>query len=260
MSGLTYKDIRRAAGLVNECRDLGADAPGWHRHLLEGLRVLARAQVVIGGHMRNFGPRRQPESLGILRLGWADADAERRWTQYAGQTPVQATPEWTHLSRFTGPIITRLRDQIWGRDSWYRSSTYHEVHKSAGIDDYIMSIAAVRELGLFNSIWLHRAVGAPEFTRREWHLVRFVHAEIGRMLGTSLATPAEPPIAALSRRRRQVLDCLLDGDSEKQAAYRLGLSTATVHEHVAALHQHFMVSSRGELLSKFVGRARPPRA
>ena len=47
---------------------------------------------------------------------------------------------------------------------------------------------------------------------------------------------------------------LLDGDSEKQVAIRLGLSLPTVHQYVTALYRKFGVSSRGELLARFISR------
>ena len=77
-------------------------------------------------------------------------------------------------------------------------------------------------------------------------------AEFIRMLGTHVGkpptTPADDP--ELSPRLRQTLLRLLDGDSEKQIAGRLGISRHTVHIYVKALYKHFRVSSRGELMAR----------
>lgn len=68
----------------------------------------------------------------------------------------------------------------------------------------------------------------------------------------------DPPVAptggpaALSPRLAQTLERLLAGDSEKEAAARLGVSPHTLHVYVKALHRHFGVCSRGELLARFV--------
>ena len=43
--------------------------------------------------------------------------------------------------------------------------------------------------------------------------------------------------------------CLLEGDGEKQAALRLGLSRHTVHEYVGELYRRFGVCSRPELMA-----------
>src|SRR4051794_7860614 len=57
----------------------------------------------------------------------------------------------------------------------------------------------------------------------------------------------------LPPRKRQTLDGLLRGLSEKQVALELGLSKHTVHVYVKQLHAQFGVNSRGELLSLWVG-------
>ena len=56
----------------------------------------------------------------------------------------------------------------------------------------------------------------------------------------------------LSPRARQTLEGLTHGDSEKQIARKLGVSPHTVHVYVKQLYRRFDVSSRGELLARFV--------
>lgn len=73
------------------------------------------------------------------------------------------------------------------------------------------------------------------------------------MSGNKPIAPAESAsLPNLSPRMRQTLQRLLAGDSEKQIAHHLGLSRHTVHVYVKALYKGFCVSSRGELLSRFV--------
>ncbi len=57
-------------------------------------------------------------------------------------------------------------------------------------------------------------------------------------------------IEDLSPRLRETLEQLLQGHSEKQVAFDLGLSRHTVHDYVKALHKQFEVQSRGELIAK----------
>jgi DNA-binding NarL/FixJ family response regulator len=92
-------------------------------------------------------------------------------------------------------------------------------------------------------------------------------AEFCRVLGARFSVPktavAEPEphpashaanqdITGLTRRHQQTLGRLLVGDSEKQIASRLEVSPHTVHVYVKALYRRFEVSSRGELLARFV--------
>ena len=64
----------------------------------------------------------------------------------------------------------------------------------------------------------------------------------------------EPGPDKLSPRLRQTLACLLEGDSEKQVAARLGLSQATAHQYVTALYRHFKVTTRAQLLAHVIKR------
>ncbi len=251
--------MRRCFEVLGECRDLGADASLWQPRLLQGLCGLLGAQVGIAGTMRHFGESREPEGIGSLRLGWETPEHERAWLEYVDSVPVQRTPEYPLLSRAVESMVTRARDQLWDRGVWYRSRAFNEFHRAAGVDDYIISIRRQTRAGVQHSLWVHRAVGDRPFTRREWWLLRYVHEQVGAMVGGALAAVGEPSVSDLTRRQRQVLDGLLDGDSEKQIAYVLGVSPATVHEHVMAVYRRFGVSSRGELLAWFVGRSRPPR-
>jgi len=254
---LKPRDIRASYRLVGECRDLGADVDGWQHRLLEGLCASLHAQVGISGNMRRFGAG-DAESLGSVRIGWPDAQAERLWLDYATSVPVERTPEYPALIGKHDRLVTRTRDQLWGPEAWYRSRTYNERHKRVGIDDYIISIQRLPFGDMWHSLWIHRAIGQPGFSRRDWWIVRCVHEEIGHQIGNALASAAEPRLSGLTPRQRDTLDGLLEGLAEKQLAARLGVGRATVHEHVLAVYRHFAVGTRGELMALFVGRE-PPR-
>jgi DNA-binding CsgD family transcriptional regulator len=76
-------------------------------------------------------------------------------------------------------------------------------------------------------------------------------AEFCRFVGERLGKPTRPG-DGLAPRVQQTLDRLLQGDSEKQIAARLGISPHTVHVYVKSLYRHYGVCSRGELLARFV--------
>lgn len=60
----------------------------------------------------------------------------------------------------------------------------------------------------------------------------------------------QPVVASLSRRERQTLERLLEGDSEKQVAIKLGIGRHTVHVYVKSLYRRLGVCTRGELCRK----------
>ena len=69
--------------------------------------------------------------------------------------------------------------------------------------------------------------------------------------GTAPLLDKAPP---LSRREHQTLQCLLAGDSEKEAAIRLGIARNTLHRYVTSLYRRFDVCSRAELMARFMTR------
>jgi DNA-binding NarL/FixJ family response regulator len=78
------------------------------------------------------------------------------------------------------------------------------------------------------------------------------HTELAPHLTTELAPPGSDPVSRLSPRLRQLLSYLLQGDSEEQAAHRLGLTRDTTHQYVKALYRRLGVNTRGELMARFV--------
>ena len=83
-------------------------------------------------------------------------------------------------------------------------------------------------------------------------------ADVIRMVGERMhdqpprTTLLEAELNRLPPRLRQTMHSLLAGDSEKQVAAKLGVSPHTVHVYVKSLYKRYKVSSRGELLSKWV--------
>ena len=77
--------------------------------------------------------------------------------------------------------------------------------------------------------------------------------EPSRVDVTAPTTPIDDPVhRALTPRLQQTLALLLAGDGEKQVAHKLGISRHTVHTYVKQLYTRYAVSSRAELLARFV--------
>lgn len=115
----------------------------------------------------------------------------------------------------------------------------------------------------FASVVRLSTTAAPESATLEQR--RRIVADLCKQLGRAARLPVQrevngqspPPQVAIDKlnlppRQRQTLERLLQGDSEKQIALRLKLSPHTIHSYVKALHKRLSVSSRGELLSRFL--------
>jgi DNA-binding NarL/FixJ family response regulator len=85
-------------------------------------------------------------------------------------------------------------------------------------------------------------------------LVRETHAALAPLIGGVLARFDDPSPRDLTPRLRQVLDCLLEGDGDKQIAARLQLSVHTVNEYTKKIYGHFGVRGRTELLARWICR------
>ena len=100
---------------------------------------------------------------------------------------------------------------------------------------------------------VHRGARRPRFSQRDHAVVCALHAEVGWVYRADVLL-VSPDTRSLSPRERETLKHLLAGLGEKQIAARMGVRYNTVHHYVKALHRHFGVSTRAELLARWVGR------
>jgi len=253
---LRIQDVRDAYRLIGDCRDLGADPALWQPRMLEGTCRLVGVPVAIGGEGHWIRPHQPVQAISAFSAG-LDARGIERLTAYHRDLGPHQDPIFEALQHIPGRLVTRSRRQLVSDAVWYRSRAW-EYHRPTGFDEQLTSVYQVSDDGAIAVLTLHRAAGERGFWAREQRLVSFFFAELGRLVGGSLVSAAEPGPDKLSPRLRQTLACLLEGDSEKQVAARLGLSQATTHQYVMALYRHFKVRSRAQLLAhvfRRMGRA-----
>lgn len=255
---LRLRDLRDIHRLVNECRELGDDALAWRRHLLGGLGHAAGA-LVAAEYEGVFEPVFAPD--GVLDWGW-DAGGDRRYFDAMNREFARLGFDFTPMYRAyltataagRGPCLTRadvLRD-----DDWYRNDYFRDYHRPAGGDAILYCMLGLQG-GRSTGVALTRADGEPDFSPRDRAVVLEAHRAVAALIGGPLAGYADPAPSALPPRTRQVLRCLLEGDSDKQVARRLGLATVTVNQHTKRIFTHFRVNSRTELLARWVRRGWP---
>ena len=234
---LRFRDIRAAFRLIGECRDLGNEPGLWHRRMLEGLAILfgivqaAAAEVSWERPGRHF----QPVAAYTVAAEAAGLDAFRA---YHRDEAWESDPIVRAIEKRPGKLITRTRRQLVTDLSWYRSVTFERYYRPGGVDHALVSAFQVSD-DATSIFTLHRPLGERNFSARETRLLNFFHAELGRLIGGPLVAATDSGVDQLSPRLRATLACLLEGDSEKQAAARLGLSRSTVHQYITALYRHF---------------------
>jgi DNA-binding CsgD family transcriptional regulator len=257
---LRFRDVRDAYRLIGDCRDLGNDPALWHPRMFEGLRRLIGAPHATGGEGRWRRPHHPVEPISAFDSGMEDA-VRARYMAYMRENGPACDPIFAAMQPLRGSLITRTRRQLVSDEVWYRSPAY-EYRRLNGVDHQLSSVHQVSDEGGISTICLQRASGERDFSPREQRLLNFFHAELGVLIGRSIVSATEPSAEQLSPRLRQTLACLLEGDSEKQVASRLGVSAATAHQYVTTLYRHFKVQSRAQLLAYALRRktrmASPP--
>ena len=244
---LRVEDLRNAFRLVGDCRDVGDDPALWPQRALEGLCHLVGAAAATGGEGVWHRPGSPVRPMTAFDVGW-DEIGRDRFLAYMRENGTAADPIFHKLQHVLGPVVTLTRRQLVTDRDWYRSVSFNEYRKVGGCDHQLTSIYLVSEQGAISSICLHRSVGERDFSPRERRLLHFFHTELGRLVGGPLVSGIEPGPEALSPRLRQTLAYLLEGDSEKQVAQRLGVSYATAHQYVGMLYKKFGVRSRSQLM------------
>ncbi|MFO0878010.1 MAG: LuxR C-terminal-related transcriptional regulator [Gemmataceae bacterium] len=196
-----------------------------------------------------------PQLTGDVEMGWVDAKDRDYRLRFIKQCGFSADPHWQRMmSQFKyGPTLAAVdRAQVIDDHEWYRSVHYNEFRRPARSDSSLYFGYTMAEHGpdVILAFALTRTLNDREFTEHDRQFCYWLLHEIRPLVGKQLAAPGESSGAKLPTRLQQTLQCLLEGDSEKQAAVRLGISKATVHEYVTALYRHFKVNSRGELLAR----------
>lgn len=89
------------------------------------------------------------------------------------------------------------------------------------------------------------------FTPADARLVHLIHSELEHLYNY-FPTSSRQGACHLTPRQQEIHEYLLKGQGEKQIAATMGLSKHTVHAHIKAIYKYFRVTSRPELLARFV--------
>jgi hypothetical protein len=235
---LTLSSLRRIFRLVGEIRELGAEPSMWRPHLLKRLSSILHADLVVSSevHFRTTGT---PDVLRVDDIGWI-LDRSTSGEAMHVHTQRLEKPEafWVALC---GQNDHAQKERVVAVKPTQRL-------RSGG--SFILSQFPLTHLGAVDQLGLHRYDTAKPFTPSDHKLVRLFHVELGRLWNTDALHKAADATTDLPPRLTQTLEGLLQGNSEKQIAFALGLSQHTVHHYVQALHKRFGVASRAELLAK----------
>jgi DNA-binding CsgD family transcriptional regulator len=153
--------------------------------------------------------------------------------------------------------ITALREQLLPDDDPDRARVLEWWSRATGMRECIVSVYPVAP-DVYSALGFHRRVGKPSFTSLQRATVHLILNKVPWLHKDGHDVPAnDERLLKLSPREREVLLYLLEGDSRKQIAQRLGLSHHTVADHMKSIYKHFDVNSRAELLALFMRTGLP---
>jgi DNA-binding CsgD family transcriptional regulator len=248
-------DLRAIHQLVAECRELGDDPVRWRRHFLAGAARLAGAAAAT-----EYEGTWVPFCF-VCNINWGveesgfDPHAFDRLNVEFVRTrrgPPLLDYYLAALEKDGGPALSRA--DVMPDADWYRSDFYRDFIEPTGVDATMYCANRRTAAGHLSGLALVRPAGEADFAPRVRPLVREVYTAVVPLIGGSLAGFDDPSPADLPPRVRAVLRCLLEGDSDKQIAARLGITRYTVNHYTKMVYLHFGASTRAELLARWVRR------
>jgi DNA-binding CsgD family transcriptional regulator len=244
--------------LTDECRSLGDDPRVWRSHYSRGLAQLLRADLVLC--VETSGCRAlRPVDLGVADWGWENGFDQAGWARAMSEfqrDPLYSLGLQRYFPRFQSRDgIALSRGNLISDRDWDGSFDYQIIHRTIGVDHVLWcfrSIPDVRDTQ--TGVIALRQKSVRDYDPAHKSILAEAQALVAPLVGGPLARFTEPAPSDLPPRTRQVLRCLLEGDSDKQVAARLGLRPLTVNVHTKAIYRHFGVSGRAELLARWIRR------
>lgn len=257
-SALHLRYLRAVYELAHECRDRGDDPLAWREHFCHRLAGLTGAGLVHAGEAAWTERRLRP--LRACFWGWENGFIrpvlEQALAEYGSDlkfSPIYRA--YCELPpRDFGTCVSRT-DVVPDRE-WDRSLYRELIHSPVGCGHTLMCVLSLSGGGgRVADVSVSREKGERrDFGARHRAVVREAHAAVVPLIGGALARFKEPSPSELPARIRDVLRCLLEGDSDKQVAARLEISRHTVNQYVKVIFNHFGVATRAELVARWVRR------
>ena len=258
---LSEQDIRAIVRLLGEVAAVTTGHVDQKRYLLNGILKLLDGDVWVWAQGFAGNLDRPPAGIQMHDEGWRDPE-QRIWFY-------RALSEEKHVhigqARFAAimsnnlRLLTVLSSQLFTDEEFEASANYQLLYRHCGLRAHILSYYPVSSVGHYSGIGVHRVHGKPDFTERDRRILHLISTEIDWLHRAGVPESPAQSTEPLTQRQRQVLFFLLAGDSIKQVAAKLEISAHTVNDYVKLIHKHYNVSSRGDLLSKFLSVSTSPK-
>lgn len=257
---LEVADVQALLRLCNALHMSGGEPDDRKRTLLDGLRTLigadrasASVATLAGEGAGSSGASGRRGAGGAIKV--VSAVARPPAPDAAGDT----CPWHAYHSRRPNPSRAAGRGRI--PTGWCMTGSIPPVPlrpkrhrgRGGGRGHFVHSFIPLADGQVIACLTVGRDPGRPRFTSRDRSIVCTLHPEVSWIYRADVML-VSPETRALPHRVRETLRHLLAGKGEKQVAATMGIRYNTIHHYVKTLHRHFGVSSRAELLARWVGR------
>jgi hypothetical protein len=242
-------DAAKLLELMGQLAEIKGDLAVRGAHLINELCKMLNAQVGIAGILQKNPESGSLAMIAGVEAGFLDNTSTRLLRRYIAETYSKDPMIDAMRPDARAPYTVYRAASIPDKD-WYRAEFVNEVKFKMKIDDAIYCDYPLLEKNIRVGFGLNRLRGDKPFGEREKQIIDLLNTHLGWFYRQLVAEiPSE---RSLPPSLRRVLTELLTGASEKQIARKLRLSAYTIHDHIKKLYKHYAVSSRPELMARFI--------
>ncbi len=178
---LRWQDVQAAYQLVGECRELGADAQAWMRHLNESMPRLVGGQLSL--FMEMARPTRRP--LILADTGWATSSDRDYMLRFLAFDNLNSAL----FKRLMDAGLARQgcvrRHQVLTDPDWYGCAIYADFTSPTRLDPFFLAARPAPDPDTFHYLFVQRPRGGRPFPRRAADLAWLCLRELARPGGAA---------------------------------------------------------------------------
>lgn len=256
-AAIATEDVARIVRLLSDVIQRGKEPIAERRrYFMHGIGDLIGTQRWMWAHSK-LDANGAPAFFANITSGWSDSDLAAAFA--VTMKPRFADAVNAHFGHLMGrEHFTAFQSESVCDDQFDSGESPLKVFRSVGVFDWVWTFYPLGD-GALSVASFHRGQDQPRFTVREKTILHTVMSQVDWLHRDGTDVPGTDRITELTPRQRLILLHLLGGDSVKEAAVKLGLSQHTVNDHVKDLYRIYRVSSRSELLARFIA-GRPDAA
>lgn len=256
MEGLSTSDVTSLMAILAAASNPSVEKSlaTRQRELIRGLQGLVSADAWLWFAGEVHSPTGASDlSSGLLYEGFDDADDPIEVFQSVCRPLIQAAFMPKPMNG-----CAHAKEDLFGARESRPTDQCSSTAKGGDIagGDHVTVLECIQCVGTYRGVSLHRRRGRSPFSRRDRALAQMLFQHVDWLHAVPDEAVMNGGLLPLSPREREVMHLLLTGKSRKEVATQLGLSMHTVSDYLKQIYSKLKVTSRAELLAKFIPQNR----